>query len=266
MKVAGRKIVGSTSTSAERRLQLLERLLDVARDLQRVGAELLLDDQQQARAVVDDASPIGGGKPSTTVGHVAEPQRRAVARTRRRSRSRSRALRDRRRVRDGEPLVRRVDEAARPAATRRRRAAATTSSSVTPCARSRSGSTSTWNCRSRWPQIATLATPGIAISRGRIVHCASVVSSICDSVFDVMPIFSTRLSDDSGDSITGGRATAGSCGRGARQPLLHELPRRASGRVLGSRISTTDDRPSTDFERIVVEPGHAVERVLERHA
>ena len=83
--------------------------------------------------------------------------------------------------------------------------ALTTASSVTPLSRSRSGSTSTWYCRSRWPQIATLATPGIAISRGRIVHFASIVRSICESVFDETPIFSSRLVDESGERITGGR-------------------------------------------------------------
>ena len=90
------------------------------------------------------------------------------------------------------------------------RVAVMTSCSVTPFARSRSGSTSTCSWRSRWPQIATLATPGIAMRRGRIVHRARVVSSICDSVFEETPIFMTRLKDDSGDRITGGRTAAGS--------------------------------------------------------
>ena len=54
MNVAGRKIVGSTSTPASAGFSRVERLLDVARDLQRVARRLLLDDQQQARAVVDD--------------------------------------------------------------------------------------------------------------------------------------------------------------------------------------------------------------------
>ena len=45
--------------------------------------------------------------------------------------------------------------------------------------------------------------------RGRIVQRASVVSSICDNVFDDTPIFMTRLKDDSGDRITGGRTAAG---------------------------------------------------------
>ena len=47
--------------------------------------------------------------------------------------------------------------------------------------------------------------------RGRTVHFTSVVMSTWDSVSEVMPIFITRLSEDSGESITGGRATEGSC-------------------------------------------------------
>ncbi len=44
--------------------------------------------------------------------------------------------------------------------------------------------------------MATFATPGTDISRGRIVQSASSLRSICDSVFEVMPIFSARLSDE----------------------------------------------------------------------
>ena len=44
------------------------------------------------------------------------------------------------------------------------------------------------------------------------------------------PIFSTRLSDDSGDSSTGACAVAGSDRGDTRQALLHELPRLASDR------------------------------------
>ena len=58
--------------------------------------------------------------------------------------------------------------------------------------------------------MATFATPEIAISRGRIVHLARTVISICDSVADDTPIFIKRLVEESGDSITGGWATAGS--------------------------------------------------------
>ncbi len=58
-----------------------------------------------------------------------------------------------------------------------------------------------------------------------MVHRASVDSSICDRRSDVRPIFMTRLSDDSGDRMTGGCAAVGRLDGDAQQPFLHELPR-----------------------------------------
>ena len=94
----------------------------------------------------------------------------------------------------------------------------------------------------------------MAISRGRIVHLASVLNSTWVNVSEVMPIFMTRLSDDSGDSMTGGRATPGSCAA-ARDRRSCTICRAVITSVAGSRISTTDDKPSTDFERILSRPG-----------
>src|SRR5437867_1166331 len=62
------------------------------------------------------------------------------------------------------------------------------------------GSTWTWSCRSRWPQIATLATPGTPISRGAIVQRDSTDIWIGDKVFDDSPTIITRLVDDMGCS------------------------------------------------------------------
>ncbi len=153
------------------------------------------------------ASPIGGGNPSVTV--VTSPRRMGAAapgRTTMRSRSRAvvTALRCAIANRWFGVSMNPPVSAETPL-----RAAAITSASVTALACSRSGSTSTCSCRSRWPHTATLATPGTAISRGRIVQSATVVISICESVFDVTPILSARLSDESGDSSTGALATAG---------------------------------------------------------
>ena len=145
------------------------------------------------------------------------------------------------------------------------RAAAITSASVTALACSRSGSTRTCNCRSRCPQIATLATPGTAISRGRIVQSAIVVMSICESVFDVMPILSARLSDDSGDSSTGARATAGRLAADPGQPLLDELTRLHQVRALSEDQHDrrqAEHRLRSDGRDL----GHAGERALDRHA
>ena len=80
MNVAGRKIAGSTRDAGQRRLEILERRLDVAGDLQRVRAELLLDDEQQAGAVVDDGVADRLRKSLDDRRDVANAQRRAVPR------------------------------------------------------------------------------------------------------------------------------------------------------------------------------------------
>ena len=80
MNVAGRKIAGIDGDAGQRRLQIIERAFDVARDLQRVRAELFLDDQQQAGAVVDDGIADRLRKSLDDGGDVADSQRRAVSR------------------------------------------------------------------------------------------------------------------------------------------------------------------------------------------
>ena len=82
---------------------------------------------------------------------------------------------------------------------------------------------------------------------------ASTVRSICESVFDETPILSSRLVDESGERITGGRAAAGS--RGASTASRSCTTCRAAIRSVPSlRIRTTDESPSTDFDRIVFSP------------
>ena len=80
MNVAGRKIAGSTDDAGQRRLEIVECRFDVARDLQRIRAELLLDDEQQAWAVVDDGIADRLRKSLDDGGHIANSQRRAVSR------------------------------------------------------------------------------------------------------------------------------------------------------------------------------------------
>ena len=102
--------------------------------------------------------------------------------------------------------------------------------------------------------MATFATPGTDISFGRIVHRASTVMSCWDMVLDDMPIFITRLSDESGWRMTGGRATTGN--RTASAATRSWTYCRALWMsVPSSNSSTTDDSPSTDLERIVFKPG-----------
>jgi hypothetical protein len=120
---------------------------------------------------------------------------------------------------------------------------------VTPCSRSRSGSACTWSWRSRWPQMATLATPGTPINRGRIVQRASTDSSIGDSSLDDSPTIMTRLVDDRGWSICGGLDTWGRACAWVRRSCT--TWRACSRSVPGSKISSIRDSPGIDSERIV---------------
>ena len=95
-----------------------------------------------------------------------------------------------------------------------------------------------------------MATPGTAISRGRTVQRISVVSSTWLSIFDVTPIFMTRLVEESGASITGGLATDGRCPASVVRRSWTSW--RASIKSVPSRkITTTDDRPRTLLDRSV---------------
>ena len=113
--------------------------------------------------------------------------------------------------------------------------------------------------------MATLATPGTAIKRGRTVQRTIVVISVCESVGEVMPIFISRLSDDSGASITGGCALAGNCAAIGAQPLLHVLP---GVHAIGVGIENQDDRREAEHrlgsDRL--DAGHAGERAFDRDA
>ena len=82
--------------------------------------------------------------------------------------------------------------------------------SVTLRAASVAGSTWTWSCWSRRPQMDTLATPGTPISCGRTVQRANTDCSIGLSSVEVRPIIRTRLDDESGGNKVGGRETLGS--------------------------------------------------------
>ena len=88
--------------------------------------------------------------------------------------------------------------------------------------------------------------------------------SVCESVSDVMPIFITRLSDDSGESITGGCATAGSVGA-ARDSRSCTICRAVMTSLDG--IENQDDRRKTEdgLRSNRPQPRNAVERRLQRH-
>ena len=84
-----------------------------------------------------------------------------------------------------------------------------TSVRVTPFSCSRAGSTWTWSCLSRCPQMVTFATPGTAISRGLIFHRASTERSISEMSVAESPTIMTRLVDALGGTMTGGLPTGG---------------------------------------------------------
>ena len=263
MNVAGRKMVGSISTSLQPGLERLERLLDAAGHFERVALGLLLDDEQQARAVVDDGVADGGRRADRHVRHVAQPHRGAAAEIDDRARQVLR-LDDRRQVPDGQALVRRVDEAAGlehggvagglddrverdavGAAAGRDRPAPETACRAGP----------RWR---RWPRRApTSAWAGSSTG-------PASVRSRCDSVFDQTPIFITRLVDDSGCRMTGGLATAGSC-RASAVIRSCTSCRTCSWSVPCSSTSTTCDRPEHRLRAHRLDARHAGQRVLQRH-
>ncbi len=123
-------------------------------------------------------------------------------------------------------------------------------SSETPRFRSRSGSTWTWSCWSRSPQMATLATPGTPIRRGRIFHRASTDIWISDRSLEVRPIIMTRLVEEVGWSITGGLET---CGMPTAAWVIRSATSwRARWRLVpGSKTRSIEDSPGIDSEWIV---------------
>ena len=222
MKLAGRKIVWSTSMPCRPGPQVVERLLDAAGDVQRVRPWELLDDEHDARAVVDDRLADEGLVVLDELDDLGQRDGLAVAAGHGHVREILRGD-DGRDVADDEPLVGRVDESAGPgevagveleeAVVERLGDGVHDVGQRDPVLRSAwSGSAWTWSISSCSPQIAMLATPGTLSSRGRIVQYEIIDMSICRHVSELSPIFMTRLVADSGWSMTGGAAHVGSDG------------------------------------------------------
>src|SRR5205823_2090440 len=73
---------------------------------------------------------------------------------------------------------------------------------------SRTGSTCTCSCLSRWPQIVTLDTPGTAIRRGLIFQRASTERSTSErSWLELRPTIIARLVDEVRRPLTAGLPT-----------------------------------------------------------
>ena len=181
-----------------------ERRLHVARHLEGVGVRELLDDQDEPVAVLDDAhrrSAAGGPRrlcatsPSVSARGVGPSIDRDLRRSSGDWIGRMCWMPRRWFGVSMNPPVPGVDASRNVSGETHRAlpAVSMTCSSLTRCWRSRRGSTSTWSWRSRWPQIATLATPGTPISRGRIVQRASTDMSISDLVGRANPTIMKRL-------------------------------------------------------------------------
>ncbi len=135
-----------------------------------------------------------------------------------------------------------------------RRAAATTSFTPTPKRCSAAG----WICTSidfaSRPKIATLATPGTASKRGRIVQVAAVRRSISEARFEVSPATSTMLVDDVSGVIVGGITPAGSWAATS----FNRSPSNWRSRYTSldaSKVAVITDRLCTEVERSVSSPG-----------
>ena len=180
-------------------------MLDAAGDRERVRALQLLDDEQQARAVVDDRVADERLRPVGDAGHVAQPQRGPP---RRASGTCARSL--------GWTMGRPVRAVMRCEGVSTNPPVPTTwpsencsspvssaldvvsirSSSAMRSVRRRDGSTSTWTCLRRSPQIATFATPGTRSIRARIFQYAVMDRSMRDIDFEDRPTFMIRLVDE----------------------------------------------------------------------
>ena len=123
-----------------------------------------------------------------------------------------------------------------------------TCSSVTLLACSRPGSTWTCNCRLRWPQTDTLATPGTPTNRGTMFHCAWTDISISETVFELRPIFKMRLAVDTGWSSSGGLETFGKACAWVRRSCT--ICRACMRLVPGAKNISIDDRPVMDSDSI----------------
>src|SRR5258708_18389391 len=117
-----------------------------------------------------------------------------------------------------------------------------------PLSCSFAGSTRTWTCRLRCPQIDTLATPGTPVSRGTMVHCACTDISVSETDLELSPTFMMRFAVATGWSRVGGVDTFGS----ARACVIHPLTicRARMRSVPGLNNKSIEDKPDIHYESI----------------
>ena len=277
MNVAGRKIVVSISMPGQPGPHARRSPSSTpARDLQRVGAAELLDDQQQARAVVDDAlAPQRLVRPRARVADVAEAQRPAAALERpgpRRAPPASSIGLD---VADVQPPAVGLDEAAgaddravgvlqqagiqrvgrgvhdllERDAVARRAAPGRPGRGAAGAARRRSST-----CATPGTRMQALADLPVG-DRGQLDQVDARPSD--------RPIFMIRLVADSGGIIHGGLAHVGSSAAICASRSWTSWRARSSS-VPRSKMSWIEDSCETDFERSSSRPGMPVELLLDR--
>ena len=110
--------------------------------------------------------------------------------------------------------------------------------------------------------MATLATPGMPISRGLIFHRASTDMSISDSCFELRPIIMTRLSEATGWIMIGALPTAGSAW--ACDSRSCTACRARSTSVPRSKTRSIEESPVMDSERMVSSHGTPLSRSCSR--
>ena len=261
MNVAGRKIVGSTCTPASAGARSRSAASTSSRDLKRVGAELLLDDQQQAGHVVDDRVADRRRGTLDDRGDVADAEGRAVA-LGDDDRFEIAGRADRRRVRDRETLVRRIEE---PAGLQRD---AFTRGPHHVVDREVVGAQPIGI--DQHLQLAIALPPDRDVRHTRNRHQARPHRPLRQRrQLDLRELLrrdadlhhaAQRRERREHHRRPGDRRQLR---RDTRQALLYHCLA-ASTSVPGSRTSTTDESPRTDFDRMRVEAGDAVERGLER--
>jgi hypothetical protein len=233
-------------------LQLFEHLLDSGGDIEGVSPGLLFDDEEDAVAVIDDRVADQGGMADLDLRDIAEADGGTVAEL---DDGAGEVLRrgDEGELVDGEPQVRRVDESAR-------------ADHCGIAGRFRdgiegdAGGAKFLGIDEHLELLVPLAPDGhVGDARhgheaGRIVQRAISLSSIWSSVSERRPTFKTRLNEEYGAISTGGFTTAGRrfCAR-LRRSCTSCRALRMSVPVL--KIITTEERPRTDLERIVLRKG-----------
>ena len=271
-----RKIVRVELDPGQTGSHLVDRRLDALGDLERVAPRQLLDDEHQARAVVDDRVADEGLVVVDHLGHVAEHDRSPLALH---DDHLGQVLRrdDRQDVPDREPLVGGLEDPpvaddrpvrssrSSPASSDVRRGRPSPRRAIRRAAGASSGATWTCCCCSALPPDRDVGDAGDAQQpRPDLPVRRWSTDRSRDTESEEIPMFITRRVADTGGIITGGAAQVGSVGRdGADSAPTPAGGPRADRSPARRAAGSTRAPPPTWSGRL--EAGHAVQRLLERH-